>query len=98
MYIKFVFQGCVSMPKYVYVPRVHKYLNRLALAVSAGEPVLLQGPVGCGKTSIIEHLAALTGRKPYEELLKVQLGDHMDSKVWNKVFVEDISGLPHTYF
>ena len=70
-----------SMEKFVYVPSVQKSLYRLALAVSAGEPVLLQGPVGCGKTSLVEHLASLTGRRPYEELLKVQLGDHMDSKV-----------------
>lgn len=70
------------MEKFVYVPSVQKSLYRLALAVSAGEPVLLQGPVGCGKTSLVEHLAAVTGRRPYEELLKVQLGDHMDSKVY----------------
>lgn len=66
----------------MYVPSVQRSLYRLALAVSAGEPVLLQGPVGCGKTSLVEHLAAVTGRRPYEELLKVQLGDHMDSKVY----------------
>lgn len=65
----------------MHVSTIQKSLYRLAIAVSAGEPVLLQGPVGCGKTSIVEHLAAMTGRTPFKELLKVQLGDHMDAKV-----------------
>jgi MoxR-like ATPase len=36
-------------------------LRSLAVAAAAGRPVLLQGPVGCGKTALVEHLAALTG-------------------------------------
>ncbi len=33
----------------------------LALAVSQGHPVLLQGVTGAGKTALINHLAQLTG-------------------------------------
>ncbi|XP_069109146.1 midasin-like [Argopecten irradians] len=55
-------------------------LRSLALAVSAGSPVLLQGPVGSGKTSVVEHLAHLTGRVKSPHLMKIQLGDQTDSK------------------
>lgn len=56
-------------------------LRSIALAVGAGEPVLLQGPVGCGKTSLVEHLAHVTGRTGAPLLLTVQLGDQTDSRV-----------------
>jgi len=57
-------------------------LRRLALAVSAGSPVLLEGPVGSGKTSLVECLATSVGRTSCPHLLKLQLGDQMDSKVF----------------
>lgn len=37
-------------------------LRSLALAVSANKPVCLNGPVGCGKTMLVEYLARKTGR------------------------------------
>lgn len=43
--------------------------------------MLLQGVVGSGKTSLVEHLARLTGRVGSPHLMKIQLGDQMDSKV-----------------
>ncbi|XP_076077814.1 midasin-like isoform X3 [Mytilus galloprovincialis] len=56
------------------------HLRSLALAVASGNPVLLQGPVGCGKTSLVEHLAQVTGRQKSPALMKIQLGDQTDSK------------------
>ena len=56
-------------------------LRSLALAVSAGRPVLVQGPVGCGKTLLVQQLASLTGRHSAPQIIKVQLGDQTDSKV-----------------
>lgn len=38
------------------------------------------GPVGSGKTSLVEHLAAITGRKGIA-FKKVQLGDQTDSRM-----------------
>lgn len=40
----------------------------------------ISGPVGCGKTAIVEHLAKMTLRKS-SDLIKVQLGDQTDSKM-----------------
>lgn len=56
-------------------------LRSLALAVSAGRPALIQGPVGCGKTLLVQRLASLTGRQAAPHIIKVQLGDQTDSKV-----------------
>uniref|UniRef100_A0A8C8S1Z5 Midasin n=1 Tax=Pelusios castaneus TaxID=367368 RepID=A0A8C8S1Z5_9SAUR len=49
-------------------------------SVAFQNPVLLEGPIGCGKTSLIEYLAAITGRMKPPHILKVQLGDQTDSK------------------
>ncbi|XP_071957015.1 midasin-like [Antedon mediterranea] len=57
-----------------------KNLRSLVLAVSSSSPVLLEGPVGCGKTSLVEYLAEMTGRCIGNNLLRVQLGDQTDSK------------------
>lgn len=65
----------------VNVESTRRNLQCLALAVNAGMSVLLRGPVGCGKTALVEHLAQLTGRGEQPNLLKVQLGDQTDSKV-----------------
>ncbi|XP_061668786.1 midasin isoform X2 [Syngnathoides biaculeatus] len=56
-------------------------LKRLALAVASQKPVLLEGPIGCGKTALVEFLAASTGHTKSTKILKVQLGDQTDSKL-----------------
>ncbi|XP_041985023.1 midasin [Aricia agestis] len=55
-------------------------LRSLALAVASGNSLCLMGPVGSGKTSLVEHLAAITGRKGVA-FKKVQLGDQTDSRM-----------------
>ncbi|XP_060128572.1 midasin isoform X2 [Zootoca vivipara] len=55
-------------------------LQNLAMAVASQNAVLLEGPVGCGKTYLVEYLAAVTGRIKPPHILKVQLGDQTDSK------------------
>ncbi|KAF9424906.1 hypothetical protein HW555_000207 [Spodoptera exigua] len=55
-------------------------LRSLALAVASGQALSLMGPVGSGKTSLVEHLAAITGRKGVA-FKKVQLGDQTDSRI-----------------
>lgn len=63
------------------VPSMMANLRSLTLAVAAGSPVLLQGPVGCGKTSLVQHLAQRVGRDRAPDFMKIQLGDQTDSKV-----------------
>lgn len=46
-------------------------LEAVARAVCQGHPVLIEGTVGSGKTSLVEHLAALTGRTKAPLLSKV---------------------------
>jgi midasin len=41
-------------------PNVEKVLYSIALAISLKNPILLQGPPGCGKTTMIEALAKMT--------------------------------------
>ncbi|RLW12433.1 hypothetical protein DV515_00000890 [Chloebia gouldiae] len=65
---------------FVLVESAFTNLQNLAIAVAYQTPVLLEGPIGCGKTSLIEYLAAVTGRAKPPHVLKVQLGDQTDSK------------------
>lgn len=55
-------------------------LRSLALAVATGKCVCVQGTVGCGKTSMIEYIAKVTGRSQ-SDFIRVQLGDQTDSKI-----------------
>nr|XP_030123445.3 midasin isoform X1 [Taeniopygia guttata] len=65
---------------FVLVESAFTNLQNLAIAVAYQTPVLLEGPIGCGKTSLIEYLASVTGRAKPPHILKVQLGDQTDSK------------------
>ncbi|NXI53175.1 MDN1 protein, partial [Chloroceryle aenea] len=67
--------------RFVLVESAFTNLQNLAMAVAYRSPVLLEGPIGCGKTSLIEYLAAVTGRAKPPHILKVQLGDQTDSKM-----------------
>ncbi|KAG7171260.1 Midasin-like 4, partial [Homarus americanus] len=68
-------KGCL-----VTLPSTERNLEGVALAVCRGHPVLIEGVVGSGKTSLVEHLACVTGRFKAPFLTKVQLGDQTDSK------------------
>ncbi|XP_011314888.1 midasin isoform X1 [Fopius arisanus] len=62
------------------VPSMELNLRSLSLGVASRKAVCLQGPVGCGKTALVEYLARKTGRGP-SDIIKVQLGDQTDSKM-----------------
>eukprot|EP00002_Diphylleia_rotans_P015670 TRINITY_DN3035_c0_g2_i1.p1 TRINITY_DN3035_c0_g2~~TRINITY_DN3035_c0_g2_i1.p1 ORF type:complete len:5322 (+),score=1048.10 TRINITY_DN3035_c0_g2_i1:101-16066(+) len=59
-------------------PNASQNMESLILAVALRSPVLLKGPHSCGKTTIVEGLAHLTGN---HDLVKIHLGDHVDSKL-----------------
>ncbi|KAF7655503.1 hypothetical protein LDENG_00055120 [Lucifuga dentata] len=71
----------INQKDLVLVDSTCRNLRRLALAVASQKAVLLEGPIGCGKTGLVEFLAAVTGHSKASELLKVQLGDQTDSKM-----------------
>ena len=71
----------VNPKELVLVDSTCRNLRRLALAVASQKAVLLEGPIGCGKTALVEFMAAVTGHTTASEILKVQLGDQTDSKV-----------------
>ncbi|RLU23785.1 hypothetical protein DMN91_003993 [Ooceraea biroi] len=64
----------------VAVPSTTKNLQRLAIAIGARKCICLQGPVGCGKTALVEYLAGITGHDT-SNFVKIQLGDQTDSKM-----------------
>ncbi|KAJ1151695.1 hypothetical protein NDU88_004475 [Pleurodeles waltl] len=72
-------QDCTS--RLVLVESTCRNLQSLALAVSFQKAVLLEGPIGCGKTALVEYISAVTGRTKSPDILKVQLGDQTDSKM-----------------
>ena len=82
----FIFYFQVWSSQLVGVASTCRNLHSLALAVAASRPVLLEGPVGAGKTALVEHLANITGRGTPPLLTKLQLGDQTDSKVSYKIF------------
>ncbi|XP_074595793.1 midasin [Brevipalpus obovatus] len=65
----------------VIVPSMDKNLRELANSVARGRPVIVEGPLGCGKTSLIEHLAHLNGRSNPPNLTKIQVGNQIDAKL-----------------
>ncbi|XP_040284697.1 midasin isoform X1 [Bufo bufo] len=71
----------VSSNQLILVETTCRSLQSLAHAVTYQNAVLLEGPIGCGKTALVEYLARVTGRLKQPDLLKVQLGDQTDSKM-----------------
>ncbi|KAJ2722068.1 AAA ATPase midasin [Coemansia sp. Benny D115] len=61
----------------VLTPTVTRNVHEIALATSRREPVLLHGPVGSGKTSLVEWVARSTGH----QLVTIHLSSSMDAKV-----------------
>lgn len=55
-------------------------LRSIALGVTSGKAICLSGPVGCGKTTLVEYLARMTGRIP----LKKQQSDDESNGVSNQ--------------
>ncbi|XP_057664406.1 midasin [Diorhabda carinulata] len=63
------------------VPSTLNNLRKVALGLTLNKAICLQGPVGSGKTTLVEYFAEKTGRNLGENFVKVQLGDQTDSKM-----------------
>lgn len=51
-----------DVDKIVDVSSTKANMRSIALGISSNKAICLSGPVGCGKTTLVEHLAKLTGR------------------------------------
>ncbi|KAL2649174.1 hypothetical protein R1flu_017302 [Riccia fluitans] len=69
--------GCYSNQSVVLTPTVKTNLESVVLALSQRQPILLEGPIGAGKTMLIQELANLTGNS---DVVFIHLDDQMDSK------------------
>ena len=69
---------------FICTPSISNTLFSMAISVAAKRPVLLEGPIGCGKSALVQHLACLTGRLRSPDLIQLQLGGFTDAKVINK--------------
>jgi midasin len=65
----------------VIVNSTYNNLKKIAFGLASNKAICLQGPVGSGKTTLVEYVANKTGRKLGENFIKVQLGDQTDSKM-----------------
>ncbi|KAK6519699.1 AAA ATPase midasin [Arthrobotrys megalospora] len=54
-------------------------LSELATAVRTGDPILIQGRQGCGKTHYVHHIAKLLGNS--KSLISIHLGKQTDTKL-----------------
>jgi midasin len=63
---------------YIFTPSVKKKLAFLSSVVASGRfPILLEGETSAGKTSIIQHLAKITGNRVH----RINNHEHTDIQV-----------------
>ena len=61
-------------------PRDELY-DLLKRAQKDSHPVLIEGPVGCGKSSLVRYLARSYSLAMEENMITVQMSEDMDGKV-----------------
>lgn len=71
--------------KIVMVDSAKVNIRSVALGVAAGKAVCLSGPVGSGKTTLVEYLAGITGRVPPKYVPKCDRGKLKENKGQNVV-------------
>lgn len=55
-------------------------LRSIALGLSLNKPILVQGSMNSGKSTLINYLATLTGRNDPMQLMTIQISDQVDTK------------------
>ncbi|KAA8497714.1 Midasin [Porphyridium purpureum] len=76
---------------FVVTPSVSRVLGDVARALCAGTdrlPILLQGPTSAGKTSLVRHLATLTGHR----LVRINNHEHTDMSEYIGGYAASASG------
>ena len=78
-----------TQPDYIITPFVRRNLSNLILAMSTQQfPILIQGPTSSGKTSMISHLAKMTGNK----CVRINNHEHTDLQEYIGAYSSDSEG------
>ncbi|QDS74739.1 hypothetical protein FKW77_000992 [Venturia effusa] len=76
-------------PHYIITESVRRNLNNLIRAVSTHKlPILIQGPTSSGKTSMIEHLAKISGNK----FVRINNHEHTDLQEYLGTYMSGTNG------
>jgi len=76
-------------PQYIITPFVERNLLNLVRATSMKRfPILLQGPTSSGKTSMVEHLAKVSGH----HFIRINNHEHTDLQEYLGLYTSDESG------
>ena len=82
-------QEPVTSSRYILTPTVQRNLTDLARIVALCEhPVLVQGDTSVGKTSLVTHLASLTGNK----VVRINNHEHTDIQEYVGSYTSDSAG------
>lgn len=86
-YSLFKYADGMQTNKIIMVDSAKVNLRSVALGVAAGKAVCLSGPVGSGKTTLVEYLAGITGRVPpkHADLAKLDRNKSKENKNQNVV-------------
>ena len=68
--------GTIKNVPFIHVPSRRHELLRIARAINEGRPVLVRGPMGCGKTRLLQYLAEIT-KHDDEEFYRVHMSDQV---------------------
>lgn len=83
----------VDSNDFILISSIKSNLQSIALGVSLCKPILVEGPMGCGKSMIIRHLAKLTGRYNPPDIVTIQISDQVDTKYLLGTYVcSDVPG------
>ena len=69
------------MQDFVQLPSSAEALKAASQAIFEARPVLVDGPMGCGKTRLVEHLAlTLEARQEFKDFHRIQMSDQTDAR------------------
>ena len=74
-------KGCQNNHAFAVTKTLSHAVKALTFSLATQTPVIIEGELGTGKTSLLEYFAKLMGRSDSSEILKLQLGEQTDSKV-----------------
>lgn len=70
----------IILNKFLPIDAFNEPLSQISYSISVNKPCLILGSCGSGKTSIIDYIAAKTGRLNPPDYIKLQVGDQIDSR------------------